>query len=378
MGKAETIKQERRRWREVSLPEQVNTAESYGIDTLLYCDDPWAIRHQWINRETGEVQRARCNRWECLHCGPRKVDLWRQLVKAAEPVLFLTLTKAGKTVQEAARALTTFMQALRRGSRGKGPNRVGARPAYPVEYFAVLERHKDFQRNGFHWHLLLKGVDAIPYKEVIQPLWMSATHYVPSTEESEGRGAKIARIERIRNARAIGYVTKYLTKSVAVGERGTKEVQRERLVVVEDEQGQGYTEKQVFTEEVASKAHRIRYSRNFFPEKVSELRARLFAGLENETMEQETGKGAEGVSEDQRENGKPLASEEDQEEQEVPRSPWMLKEKEGFTNDIEEYRLRKRKALLSAIKDLQSGKIRVSRRVIGIWDYQRQELRRAG
>jgi hypothetical protein len=378
MGKAETIKQERRRWREVSLPEQVHTAERYGIDTLLYCDDPWAIRHHWINSDTGEVQRARCNRWECLHCGPRKVDLWRQLVKAAEPVLFLTLTKAGKTVQEAARALTTFMQALRRGSKGKGPNHVGPRPAYAVEYFAVLERHKDFKRNGFHWHLLLKGVDAIPYKEVIQSLWMSATHYVPSTEESEGRGAKIARIERIRNARAIGYVTKYLTKSVAVGERGTKEVQRERLVVVEDEQGQRHAEKQTCTEEVASKAHRIRYSRNFFPEKVSELRARLFAGLENETMEQASSELVEITSVEQSENGLPLGSDQVQEEPQEARSPWILKEKEGFTNDIEEYRLRKRKALLSAIKDLHSGTIRVSRRVIGIWDYQRQELRRAG
>jgi hypothetical protein len=150
MGKAEALKQERR-WREPLLPEQVNVAERYGLDTLFYCDDPWAIRHQWINRETGVVQRARCNRWECLHCGPRKVDLWRQLVRAAEPVLFLTLTKGGRTVQEAARALTTFVQALRRGSKGKGPNHVGARPAYPVEYFAVLERHKDFARNGFHW-----------------------------------------------------------------------------------------------------------------------------------------------------------------------------------------------------------------------------------
>ncbi len=40
MGKAETLKQERRRWREPSLPEQVSTAEHYGIDTLLYCEDP--------------------------------------------------------------------------------------------------------------------------------------------------------------------------------------------------------------------------------------------------------------------------------------------------------------------------------------------------
>src|SRR5579859_5596303 len=85
--------------------------------------------------------RVRMNRSN----GFSPVDMWRQLVKAAEPTLFLTLTKAGKTVEEAARALTTFLQYLRRGSRGKGPNRIGAREAYPVEYFAVLERHQDLR-----------------------------------------------------------------------------------------------------------------------------------------------------------------------------------------------------------------------------------------
>jgi hypothetical protein len=83
---------------------------------------------------------------------------------------------------EAARALTTFMQALRRGSKGKGPKHVGARPAYPVEYFAVLEEQRDFEQNGFHWHILIEGVEHLPYKEVIKPLWMSATHYQPATE----------------------------------------------------------------------------------------------------------------------------------------------------------------------------------------------------
>jgi hypothetical protein len=377
MGREATLKQERRRWREPSLPEQVSIAERHGIDTLLYCADPWAIRHHWIHRETGEVQRARCNRWECLYCGPRKVDLWRQLVRAADPALFLTLTKAGKTVQEAARALTTFVQALRRGSKGRGPNHIGARPSYQIEYFAVLERHKDFARNGFHWHVLITGVDHIPYKEVVQPLWMSATHYQPSTEEQEGRGAKIARIERIRNAKAIGYVTKYLTKAVAVGEKGTKEVKRERLVVVESEQG-GRIEKQVFTEEVTSKAHRIRYSRNFFPERVADMRKRLFAGLENETMEPANSELVEVVSVPQQENGLPLASEGVQETQEEKRSPWMLKEKDEFTNDLEEYRLRKRRALLSVLKDMESGNVHLSRRVIGIWAYQRGELKRVG
>jgi hypothetical protein len=37
---------------------------------------------------------------------------------------------------------------------------------------------------------------------------------------------------------------------------------------------------------MTSKARRIRYSRHFFPENVTELRARLFAEVEQETMEQ--------------------------------------------------------------------------------------------
>ncbi|MBA2394395.1 MAG: hypothetical protein H0V70_16830, partial [Ktedonobacteraceae bacterium] len=296
---------------------------------------------------------------------------------AADPVLFLTLTKAGNTVQEAARALTTFVQALRRGSKGRGPNHIGARPSYQIEYFAVLERHKDFVRNGFHWHVLITNVDCIPYKEVVQPLWMSATHYIAATEEQEGRGAKIARIERIRNAKAIGYVTKYLTKSVAIGEKGAKEVQRERLVLVEDEQGKR-VEKQMFTEEVVSKAHRVRYSRNFFPERVADLRKRLFAGLENETMEPENSELVEVAVVPEQGNGLPLESEDDQEEVQEKRSPWMLKEKDEFTNDIQEYRLRKRKALLSVLKDMESGGVYLSRRVIGIWAYQRSELKRVG
>ena len=36
-------------------------------------------------------------------------------VKEAGPALFLTLTKAGHTVEEAARALTAFLQYLGRG-----------------------------------------------------------------------------------------------------------------------------------------------------------------------------------------------------------------------------------------------------------------------
>lgn len=76
-----------------SLDEQAALAEKHGLETLLFCPDSWALRHVFIDQETGETVRARCNRWDCLYCGPRKVDQWRQLVKAAEPTLFITLTK---------------------------------------------------------------------------------------------------------------------------------------------------------------------------------------------------------------------------------------------------------------------------------------------
>ncbi|GCE28147.1 hypothetical protein KDA_36310 [Dictyobacter alpinus] len=364
MGKAITIKAEKRRWELPPIEQQADLVEDYGLDTLLYCRDPWAIRHRFINHETGEEVRARCNRWSCLHCGPRKVDLWRQLVKASEPVLFLTLTKAGQTVEEAARALTTFMQALRRGSKGRGKGHVGARPAYPVEYFAVMERHSNFEENGFHWHLLIKGVDSIPYKEVIQPLWRSARHGV----------AEIGHIERIRNPRAIGYVTKYLTKALTTGEKGTRQVERERRVLAQDEQGHSEYVTEVVVEQATSKAHRVRYSRQFFPERVAAMRAKLFEGME-ESMEQPV-EVVEAVS--VVDNGLPLGQDEEESEEveEVPvRSPWHLVERYEFTNDIKEYKKRKRKALLDVLEDVRENRKQLSRRVIHVWAYQRSELR---
>ena len=434
MGKAIQLKAERRQFRPLTLEERADVVERYKAETLLFCPDAWALRRKWVNKDTGEVQRARCNRWECLYCGPRKVDLWRQLVRIAEPTLFLTLSKAGKTVEEAARALTTFVQALRRGSKGRGRNKIGARPAYPIEYFAVLEQHKDFERNGFHWHLLIRGVEHIPYKEVIQPLWMSATHY----DEATGAGAKIAHVERIRNVRAIGYVTKYLMKVVAVGERGTRERPRkhkaavlvaneqsqevivqyvegpdgERKVIFvrrayafrskTDEQGQLVEEEYRETETIASKARRIRYSRGFFPEKVSDLRARLFAGME----QTEEGKPEQVAQEEEQEkvrSGWVLMEQEDEEARDLEaykqarlmealvgveegddldRQAYEQRKSEAVAEVLEEvrergrqaYRRRRRQVLMQALEEDRF----LSRRVVHIWHYQRQQLRRAG
>jgi hypothetical protein len=362
-----------------SLEEQADIVEKHRADTLLYCPNSWAIRHAFINQETGETVRARCNRWDCLYCGPRKVDTWRQLVKAAEPTLFLTLTKAGKTVEEAARALTTFLQFLRRGSKGRGPNRIGAREAYPIEYFAVLERHQDFVENGFHWHLLIKGADYIPH-EVLKEAWRSARHGV----------AFIVHIEAVRKPHVIGYVTKYLIKSLSQSEKGVRKAEREGTQLIRNDEGDLVEVRQTYTVDLVSKARRIRYSRHFFPERVTELRARLFAEIEQASLEQGELAPTDGSSIDSMKtlDKPPMEAVEQEgqgetiervvlEEEPVKRSSWMMVECEEFTDDIKEYKRRRRKALLEALVAIRDGQQHLSRRVINIWAYQRT-LRKAG
>jgi hypothetical protein len=362
-----------------SLDEQVNLVEKHKVDTLLFCPNPWAIRHVFINQDTGEVVRARCNRWDCLFCGPRKVDMWRQLVKLAEPTLFLTLTKAGKTVEEAARALTTFLQYLRRGSKGHGLNHVRAREAYPVEYFCVLERHQDFEENGFHWHLLIKGVDYLPH-EILKEAWSSARHGV----------AYIVHIEAVRKPHVIGYVTKYLTKSLSHDEKGVRQEEREGIQLALDDEGKIVEERHTYTVDLVSKARRIRYSRHFFPQSVTELRARLFAEVEQASMEltenlpadssqTNGGKTLDETSVEVVEQEGSVETSEPAVKEEVSarRSSWMIVECDEFTDDIKEYRRRRRKALLEALVAIRQGKQHLSRRVINIWAYQRS-LRKAG
>ncbi|MFL5626764.1 MAG: hypothetical protein ACJ788_14365, partial [Ktedonobacteraceae bacterium] len=281
------------------------------------------------------------------------------------------LTKAGKTVEEASRALTTFLQYLRRGSKGKGPNHIGAREAYAIEYFAVLERHNDFEENGFHWHLLVKGIDFIPH-EVLKEAWRSARHGI----------AYIVDVQAIRKPHVIGYVTKYLTKCLSRGEKGIQYEQQEKTGMSVDDEGNIVEERRTYTAELVSKARRIRYSRHFFPEKIADLRARLFAEIEQGSMEQEKNQSScegcqvnDGLPEDS------ISAEEDShinddetKQQAVKRSSWTLVEQEEFTQDMKEYRRRRRKALLEALGEWHDGR-QLSRRVISIWAYQRKELR---
>ena len=59
-------------------------------------------------------------------------------------------------------------------------------------------------------------------------------------------------------------------------DRGDAYLYRTRL----DEQGQAVVEQLSQTEEVVSRARRIRYNRHFFPESTAVLRARPFADLD--------------------------------------------------------------------------------------------------
>ena len=388
------------------LEEQVAMVEQYELDTLLFCHDPWALRHTFTNTQTGETVRARCGSWSCPYCGPRKVDMWRQLVKAAEPLLFVTLTQVGKTLKEAARVLTTVLQYLRRGSKGRGKQRVGTRPAYPLQVFAVLEEHSDFEHVGFHWHLLVKGVDFLP-NQVVSDALRSAT---------EGR-SYITKVVRVRNSTAVGYVTKYLTKEIMREARGVEEEQRAVALVAldavmgsqggrgevfeyrvrQDEQERVVEVQQVQVVERLCKAHRIRYSRNFFPERTAELRRRLFGQQE----EEETS--VEAVSDTKRadEKGEVCPVEQapieapgtpesvacgempeestspvDGEAQTARRSVWILCESAPFSDDIGEYRRRRRQVLVESLADLREGKRLYSRRVVSVWAYQHRQLRK--
>jgi hypothetical protein len=369
------------------LEEQADLVESVGADTLLYCPDPWALRHRFINHETGEVIRARCDKWDCLYCGPRKVNQWRKLVAAAEPTLFVTLTKVGKTVEEAARVLTTVIQRLRRGFKSCDPERKGYREAYLIEYFAVLERHSDFEENGFHWHLLIKGVDFLP-NQVVSEALRSAT---------KGR-SYITKVEAVRSSKSIGYVTKYLTKAISRLEKGIREEVREIAVPVKlDEQDHEVLEKRVCTVQVVSKARRIRYSRHFFPEPVKELRARLMAVVDGVTMVEQNEQTAreqpgEAVSVKQSEDG---FVEQNRQKSESPLSEqdeidtlnekaghparsrtWFLWEKEEYSHEVKVYKQRKREALLEALGEVRARQRRLSGRVISIWTFQRKEVSR--
>jgi hypothetical protein len=114
-----------------------------------------------------------------------------------------------------------------------------------------------------------------------------------------------------------------------------------------DEQGQAVVERVIQTEEVVSRARRIRYTRHFFPESTAVLRARLFADLDEDVAQPE-------------------------------KSCWTLYEQAPFSHDIRAYRERRDSALADSIQELRDGKFLYSGRIVNVWAYQRGVLRSLG
>jgi len=264
-------------------------------------------------------------------------------------------------VQDASRVLTTVLQYLRRGSKGHGPDHLGARPAYPVECFAVLEEHKNFQKVGFHWHLLVNGVDHVPHQVVSEALRSSMKARYEPQERSY-----IVRVRGVTNARAIGYVTKYLTKEVALERRGTRLVEQQCLVYRMDDQGQLKREPTTRLIEVLSRARRIRYTQHFFPESTAALRARIFADL----GQGEIALSAGGLVPD-------VADEVPEEEPQASRGCWVLYEKAPYSADLNDYSARRHEALVEALQRQQEGERLYSGRMVTMWAAQ-QRLQREG
>ncbi len=343
-----------------TLEERVKAHFEDGTDTLHICPNAWALRHRFVNKLSGEVIHARCGSWRCLYCGPRKVDQWRQVIAEAKPTLHVVLTMVGNTVAQAARTLTTWVQAMRRGSKGKGRNRIGARPAYEIEYFAVLERHKDFERVGFHWHILIVGVDFLPH-EHIEACLLSAT------KKSTRQGTKVADcwVERVGKGHAIGYVTKYLTKDITREEKGVRVEEHEMIELGLDENGNPVERRRVMVTEEVSHARRIRYSKGFFPESVKAIRVKLFSRAGSDGDAEEEGQEQGEV--------KPLPETEITEQEQA--SLWALVEVVPFTDDIREYRRRREQVLREAVEEYVANGRCLSRRVLSIWSYQGEQLR---
>ena len=152
----------------------------------------------------------------------------------------------------------------------------------------------------------------------------------------------------------IGYVTKYLMKSLSDEEKGAITVERERFVYRLDENGKPLKQLAKQKVRVVSSARRIRYSRRFFPEKVEVLRARLFS--HEEAL----------IADDDVSNGLP-----EEEEQVSSSSSWVLYECEASTDNVEGMGELRREALLESLEAARDGRLHLSRRVISMWVYQR-------
>lgn len=202
-------------------------------------------------------------------------------------------------------------------------------------------------------------------------------------------------MDRVKNAKFIGYVAKYLTKHIARGEKDTKERQREvteaqlrqvsdhTFEVVCDDKGKPIERKRIQVDQVTSSARRIRYSRHFFPVSVEELRFRLFSQLDDPDQIERDTMSAQSAVADTEEPDSSLEeqpseipfdefAEAEQPQDDSPSRPrWSLYEAEPFSKDANEYRQRRRRALLEAMMVVRAGQWRISDRVISVWSFQR-------
>lgn len=145
---------------------------------------------------------ARCNRWLCPDCGPRKARRLRGRLSRTSPNRFVTLTlKASpetpplELLAAANRAWSILWRRLRR----KWPNE-------PLGYAKVVELTK---AGTPHLHILLQS----PY---INQRWLSG-------QWRELTGSFIVDIRKVKSQRMLtGYLTSYLTKSLQVPQGARK------------------------------------------------------------------------------------------------------------------------------------------------------------
>src|SRR5712691_2242708 len=179
--------------------------------------------------------------------------------------------------------------------------------------------------------------------------------------------AYIVRVRGVTNARAIGYVTKYLTKEVALERRGMRLVEQQRLVYRMDDEGQLRREPTTRLIEVMSRARRIRYTQHFFPASTAALRARIFADLGQGEVALSPG----GLVPD-------VADEAPEEEPQASRGSWVLYEKAPYSDDLNDYYDRRREALVEALQRQQDGERLYSGRIVNMWAAQQRLQREDG
>lgn len=186
------------------------------------CTDSWAVRHRLIHVDSGLSVPMSCGRYSCEFCGPRRVAVWRDVIELASPERFITLSRVGATLVEVGRVGTVLVRRLRR-------------LGYKFEYLATFEQHKN---RWFHIHMLQKG-DYIP-QTVLSDALRTATHGF----------SWVVDIRRCNGA-AAGYVTKYVTKALALSEVGSR------------------------PDGTRARPNRVRYSRGFFGAPVASIRQYL-------------------------------------------------------------------------------------------------------